>query len=465
MADRRRSLPSPSSRSSRPRPTSRTCSATMYASAPSSNAAGSSSRPTRSRTIRRGRRGCSTTASAAPRARPGHARHRHRRAGRQRHRRPRTHDRPRLDPRLTESLDIVLFDARGVGDSDYVDCPVASDRYQSTLWFDAVAAVIEDFVTACIDETGVDPARLGGVRQRPARRGHRDDPTRPRHRPHRAVRRELRHGRRPALRGRPPGARLSADPRRRRSTSPSRPTRSWIEATRGFDDVLQPDPQRPARRRRLSLPRRIGLGQRPPLARSAGPVSASYADADGAVTGWPLTAELGARHADRRDVRPCRPDADAARLDRRGCRRLGTARPAGLQRRRADSTRRSRPTSPTTRPRAPTGSSTAPTPTPRQYLDAGCGAHRSRHRPPAACTCRALRATPGRCRRRTTPPALSRRPPTSRWSSWPRRATRSRRPPTRQRIFDRYRSIADTYLIETRDGPHVTFGRGCGLPR
>ena len=28
-----------------------------------------------------------------------------------------------------------------------------------------------------------------------------------------------------------------------------------------------------------------------------------------------------------------------------------------------------------------------------------------------------------------------------------------------ERIFARYRSVADTYLIETSDGPHVTFGR------
>jgi hypothetical protein len=33
-----------------------------------------------------------------------------------------------------------------------------------------------------------------------------------------------------------------------------------------------------------------------------------------------------------------------------------------------------------------------------------------------------------------------------------------------RRIFDRYRAVADTYLVETEDGPHVTFGRGRPCP-
>ena len=43
----------------------------------------------------------------------------------------------------------------------YVDCPGSSGRYRSSLWFDVRPAVIDDFVDACIEETGVDPARLG----------------------------------------------------------------------------------------------------------------------------------------------------------------------------------------------------------------------------------------------------------------------------------------------------------------
>ena len=53
-----------------------------------------------------------------------------------------------------------------------------------------------------------------GLRKRQRRGGHRDDPARPRRRAYRLVRRELRHGRRAALRGRPSRAPRGADPRR-----------------------------------------------------------------------------------------------------------------------------------------------------------------------------------------------------------------------------------------------------------
>ncbi|HSL76350.1 MAG TPA: alpha/beta fold hydrolase, partial [Candidatus Limnocylindrales bacterium] len=66
----------------------------------------------------------------------------------------------RLGDGLTDTFDIVFFDTRGVGDSGYLDCPDASGRYQSALWFDAAAAVIDHFVDQCLTETKVDPESL-----------------------------------------------------------------------------------------------------------------------------------------------------------------------------------------------------------------------------------------------------------------------------------------------------------------
>ena len=124
-----------------------------------SNAAGSSSRPTRWRTTRPD--DSPQLRAPSSRERPsGDARHRHRRAGGE-WRRDRGRHPARFDRRLTDDFDIVLFDTRGVGDSGYVDCPGSSGRYRYRRWFDVRPAVIDDFVDACIEETGVDPARLG----------------------------------------------------------------------------------------------------------------------------------------------------------------------------------------------------------------------------------------------------------------------------------------------------------------
>lgn len=65
-----------------------------------------------------------------------------------------------LDPRLTAAYDIVVFDARGVGDSGYRDCPVASSRYSASLSFDASGEVVDTFVAACLSESGADRSRL-----------------------------------------------------------------------------------------------------------------------------------------------------------------------------------------------------------------------------------------------------------------------------------------------------------------
>jgi pimeloyl-ACP methyl ester carboxylesterase len=65
-----------------------------------------------------------------------------------------------LDPRLTGAYDIVSFDSRGVGQSGFRDCPVASEAYADTLSFRADASVVDGYVTSCLAESGVDPGDL-----------------------------------------------------------------------------------------------------------------------------------------------------------------------------------------------------------------------------------------------------------------------------------------------------------------
>jgi pimeloyl-ACP methyl ester carboxylesterase len=65
-----------------------------------------------------------------------------------------------LDPWLTAAFDIVAFDARGVGQSGFRDCPDASEAYFDALGFDIDPSVVEGFVTSCLAESGVDPGRL-----------------------------------------------------------------------------------------------------------------------------------------------------------------------------------------------------------------------------------------------------------------------------------------------------------------
>lgn len=66
-----------------------------------------------------------------------------------------------LDPRLTDWLDIVAFDPRGVGDSGYRDCLAASGRYSEALDREPTAAAIEGFVADCLRDAEVDPSTLG----------------------------------------------------------------------------------------------------------------------------------------------------------------------------------------------------------------------------------------------------------------------------------------------------------------
>ncbi|HET7169515.1 MAG TPA: alpha/beta fold hydrolase [Candidatus Limnocylindrales bacterium] len=65
-----------------------------------------------------------------------------------------------LDPRLTDWLDIVAFDPRGVGDSGYRDCPDASQRYGQVMDGRLTASMIETFVSDCLRDAEVDPSTL-----------------------------------------------------------------------------------------------------------------------------------------------------------------------------------------------------------------------------------------------------------------------------------------------------------------
>ena len=65
-----------------------------------------------------------------------------------------------LDPRLTAAYDIVAFDARGVGQSGFVDCPAASGQYWDALTFEAAISVIDGYVASCLAEAEVDRSRL-----------------------------------------------------------------------------------------------------------------------------------------------------------------------------------------------------------------------------------------------------------------------------------------------------------------
>ena len=366
-----------------------------------------------------------------------------------------------LDPRLVESLDIVLFDTRGVGDSDYVDCPVASERYQSTLWFDAVAAVIDDFVTACIGETGVDPGRLaefGSIQLAE------DIET---------IRRDL-GIERIALYAESYG---TVAAQRYAVVHPehvsalildgaidiAQPTdATWIEATRGFDDVLQRTLRACAsttgcRFHDASVWNNV-IGSL-----EGGTVSASYADVDGAVTDWPLTAEA---------ARDTLIDAMYDRVGRMLTLRALTAAEAGdwvPLARMVYSGSGPYFTSSIASDFTYYATSCADRFVDGPDTDAGQYLAWLARSPfatsPAgsvylsSAACHAWPLPPG-----TTPPVAV--PGTADFPVLILAATGDPITPAAhgQRIFDRYRSIADTYLIETRDGPHVTFARGWACP-
>jgi pimeloyl-ACP methyl ester carboxylesterase len=366
----------------------------------------------------------------------------------------------RLDPRLTDAFDIVAFDPRGVGESGYRDCPAASQRYQASLWFDVAPAVIDDFVTACVDETEVDPARLADYASAQVAE---DVET---------IRRDL-GVERIALYGESYGTVVAqryavAHPDHLEALildgpiDIEQPTdASWVEAAAGFEDVLDRSLEACGTEvacdfNHASVWKNI-LGSL-----KMSPVSASYADVDGVVTGWPLTEDL---------VRETLIDAMYDVSARMLALRALSAAEAGdwvpmarlvysgisVTQSEAVSDFAYYATSCADRHSAGSESDAA------HYLaELKTSALRTSRAGSVYLSSAACHAWPL--------PAPTRPPVTV-----PSRAdfpvvilTATGDPITPpahgQRIADRYRTVTDTYLVETQDGPHVTFGRGQACP-
>jgi pimeloyl-ACP methyl ester carboxylesterase len=366
-----------------------------------------------------------------------------------------------LDTRLTDAYDIVVFDARGVGESGYVDCPVANQRYQASLWFDAAPQVIEDFVDACLDETGVDRARLAEYGSAQLAE---DVET---------IRRDLGVDR-IALYGESYGTVVAqryavAHPGHLEALildgpiDIAQPTdASWIEAARGFEDVLR---------------RSLGTCLDTDGCRfhdatvwshvmdsvELGGVSASYAGTDGVVTDWPLTTDavretlLSAMYdvAGRMLVLRAFTAAEAgdwvpmARLVYSGMTELGDYEAISDFAYYATACADRHSAGPETDAKQfMTDIRSSPFATSRTgsvYLSS------------AACHAWPLPAA-------TEPPVTV--PEAAAFPVLILTATGDPITPAPhgRRIFDRYRAITDAYLIRTQDGPHVTFGRGWACP-
>jgi pimeloyl-ACP methyl ester carboxylesterase len=370
------------------------------------------------------------------------------------------HTMARLGAELTDAFDVIFFDTRGVGESGYVDCPQASGHYQTSLTFESTAGVIEDFVESCMTETGVRPDDLA---QYGSAHIAEDIET---------IRRDLGVDR-IALYAESYGT-LAAQ--RYAVAHPdhlsalildgaidiAQPTdASWIEATRGFDDVLG---------------RTLATCESTPGCRfhdtsvwhnvidslKAMPVSPTYADAEGNVTGRPLTAEIA------------RDTLISAMYDSTGrmlaMRALSAAEAGDWV------------------PLARLVYSGSNVLIPNAVSDFGYNATSCADRYVEGADTDAtqylawLKRSPF-----ATSPAGSVYLSSAACHSWP--LPPSRTAPTAvpaaadfpvvilaatgdpitpathgRRIFDRYRAVADTYLVETEDGPHVTFGRGRPCP-
>ena len=365
----------------------------------------------------------------------------------------------RFDPRLTDAYDIVVFDARGVGESSYVDCPVANSRYQSSLWFDAAPDVIDDFVDACIDESGVDRARLAeyGSAQMVE-----DIET---------IRRDL-GVERIALYGESYGTVVAqryavAHPEHLEALildgaiDIDQPTdASWIEAAGGFEDVLERSLQACAEARACDFAyQSVWANVMGSLDR--GVVIARYAGPDGVVTDWPLVAPL------------VRETLISAMYD-------VTARMLAL---RALSAAEGGDWVPMAR-LAYGGSAPFPEAVSDfAYYATGCAdRHARRPEPDAKAFLAALKdselpktragtvyLSSAACHAWPVPAASA--PPESLPAVVPfpvliLSATADPVTPAThgRRIADRYRPVTETYVLETHDGPHVTFGRGNACP-
>ena len=366
----------------------------------------------------------------------------------------------RLGDELTDAFDIVFFDTRGVGDSGYLDCPSASGQYQSALWFDAAASVIDAFVDDCLTETKVDGASLGDYGS-----AHLAEDIE-------TIRRDLGVDR-IALYSESYGT-LAAQ--RYAVAHPdhlsalildgtidlAQPTdASWIEATRGFDDVLS---------RTLA-----SCGATPGCrfnddsvwnnvleSLQAAPVSASYADTDGDVTGWPITADI---------ARDSLIDAMYDSVGRMLAMRALSAAESG------DWVPLAR--------LVYSGSGYGPSTTVSDfaYYAASCadrfvdGADTDaaqyltwlKRSPFATSPAGSVYLSSAACHSWPLPPSRTQPAAVPDQADFPVMILSATADPITpaahaHRVFQRYRSVTETFLVETRDGPHVTFGRGWPCP-
>ncbi len=366
----------------------------------------------------------------------------------------------RFDPRLTDAYDVVVFDARGVGESSYVDCPVANSRYQSSLWFDVAPAVIEDFVDACVDESGVDRARLAeyGSAQMVE-----DVET---------IRRDL-GVERIALYGESYGTVVAqryavAHPEHLEALildgaiDIDQPTdASWMEAADGFEDVLERSLQECARLQACDFAyQSVWANVMGSLDR--GGVSARYAGTDGVVTDWPLVAPLV-----RETLINAMYDVTARMLALRALSAAEGGDWVPMARLVYGGFDIDHPQAVSDFAYYATGCadrhSRGPEPDPGAFMQALKGSELPETRTGSVYLSSAA------CHAWPVPAAGA--PPDSLPSAAPfpvliLSATADPITPAThgRRIADRYRPLTETYVLETRDGPHVTFGRGEACP-
>ncbi len=370
-------------------------------------------------------------------------------------------DSPAYDSRLTDAYDVVVFDARGVGESGYVDCPVASQRYQASLWFDAAPQVIEDFVDACVDETGVDRTRLADYGSANVAE---DIET---------IRRDL-GVERIALYGESYGTVVAqryavAHPEHLEALildgpiDIAQPTdAAWVEATRGFEDVLRRSlgtclATAGCRFHDASVWSNVMNTVEKDM------VSASYADTDGVVTDWPLTDDavretlLNAMYDVGGRMLALRALSAAEGGDWVPMARLVYSGMTDFVAYEAISDFTYYAASCADRHSA--GSETDASQFMRDAKSSLFAASRtgSVYLSSAACHAWPLPAA-------AAPPPST--PATAGFPVLILTATGDPiTPPAHgRRIFERYRAITDAYLIRTQDGPHVTFGRGWDCP-
>jgi len=366
----------------------------------------------------------------------------------------------RLGDELTDAFDIVFFDTRGVGESGYVDCPGASGQYQSALWFDAAATVIDAFVDDCLTETKIDVARLDEFGS-----AHLAEDIE-------TIRRDLGVDR-IALYAESYGT-LAAQ--RYAVAHPdhlsalildgtidlAQPTdASWIEATRGFDDVLS---------------RTLATCEATPGCRfndesvwsnvleslQAAPVSASYADTDGDVTGWPITADI---------ARDSLIDAMYDSVGRMLAMRALSAAEAGdwVPLARLIYSGSGYGASTAVSDFAYYAASCADRFVEGADTDAGQYLAWLKRSPFATSPAGSVYLSSAACH--SWPLGPSRTPPVAvpERAAFPVLILSATADPITpathaNRVFGRYRAVADAYLVETQDGPHVTFGRGRPCP-